>query len=187
MSTEAVVHEHHGLHKMWGWLAASGVALILLGAFALIDSIAVSVISILVFAWILIIAGVVEVVHALRHRHSHHLLLHWLNAVFALVIGVVLLRNSLAGLLVITLMLAVYFIVVGIFRIIAGATMKTPGAGWTLFDGIISLVLGLMVWAQWPVAALWIIGLFIGINLVITGSTQLMLAMTLRRLTPKTA
>ncbi len=187
MSSAAVVHEHHDLHKMWGWLAASGVALVLLGAFAVIDSIAVSIISILVFGWVLIIAGIIQTVQALRHRHAHHFMLHVLNAVFALVIGIILLRNSLAGLLVMTLLLAVYFVVVGVFRIIAGATMKTPGAGWTLFDGIISLVLGLMVWAHWPMTALWIIGLFIGINLVISGCSQLMLSMALRRLTPKTA
>lgn len=186
MSTEAVVHEHHELHRMWGWLAASGVALVLLGAFALIDSITVSILSMLVFAWVLIVAGIIQGVQAIRHRHGHHFLLHVLNAVFALVIGIILLRNSLAGLLVMTLLLAAYFIVVGIFRIIAGATMKTPGARWTLFDGIISLLLGLMVWAHWPMTALWIIGLFIGINLVITGCSQLMLAMALRRPTPRT-
>ncbi len=135
----------------------------------------------------LIIAGIIQAVQAVRHRHAHHFMLHVLNAAFALVVGIILLRNSLAGLLVMTLLLAVYFVVVGIFRIIAGATMKTPGAGWTLFDGIISLLLGLMVWAQWPMAALWIIGLFIGINLIISGCSQLMLSMALRRLTPKTA
>jgi uncharacterized membrane protein HdeD (DUF308 family) len=187
MSTEAVVHEHHELHKMWGWLAASGIALVLLGGFALIDSITVSILSMLVFAWVLILAGIIQAVQAVRHRHAHHFLLHVLNAVFALVLGVILLRNSLAGLLVMTLLLAAYFVVVGIFRIIAGATMKTPGAGWTLFDGIISLLLGLMVWAHWPMAALWIIGLFIGINLIITGCSQVMLAMALKKFTPKTA
>jgi uncharacterized membrane protein HdeD (DUF308 family) len=189
MRTDALDSGLYELYRNCGWLAASGIALVLLGTFALIDSVAVSVFSIVLFAWVLMTAGVIQGIQAFRHRRSGHghFLLHVLNAIFPFFIGIILLRNSLAGLLVMTLLLAVYFIVVGIFRIVAALTIHVPGSGWALVDGLVMLILGVMVWQQWPVAALWIIGLFIGINLIITGCSQSMVALAARRLSTQLA
>jgi uncharacterized membrane protein HdeD (DUF308 family) len=93
-----------------------------------------------------------------------------------------LLRNPLASSLVMTLLMALYFLVAGIFRIFTALTVQITGSGWMLVDGIITLILGILVWAQWPMAGLWIIGLFIGINLITYGWSQMMLAFALRRL-----
>ena len=172
----------HELRRNWGWILALGIALIFIGAIAVIDSVAVSVASMIVFGWVLLIAGIVQAVQAFRHRTSGHFLLHVVNAVFSFIVGLMLLGNSLAGLLVITLLLAVYFVVSGIFRIVAALTVRVHGSGWILVDGIISLILGILVWAHWPTAALWVIGLFIGINLITTGCSQVMLALAVRRL-----
>lgn len=172
----------HELRRNWGWLLALGIVLIFLGVIALIDSVAVSVISIIFFGWVLIFAGIIEAVQAFRHRKGSHFFLHVLDAVFSFIVGIMLLRNSLAGLLVMTLLLAMYFIVTGIFRIVAAFTMRVPGSSWMLVDGIITLILGILVWAQWPIAALWIIGLFIGINLITTGCSQVFVAFAVRRL-----
>ena len=173
----------HELRRNWGWLLALGIVLIFLGAIAMIDSVAVSVISIIFFGWVLIFAGIIEAVQAFRHRKGSHFFVHVLDAVFSFIVGIMLLRNSLTGLLVITLLLAIYFIVVGTFRIVAAFTMRVPGSSWMLVDGIITLILGILVWAQWPMAALWIIGLFIGINLITTGCSQMFVAFAVRRLT----
>lgn len=181
MSTLVAGHAVHELRRHRGWMLAMGILLVLLGAVALVDAVAVSIVSIIFFGWVLIFAGIVEGVHALRHRHSGHFFLHVLDAAFSLVVGIMLLRNSLAGLLVMTLLLAVYFVVAGVFRIGAAITVRVPGSGWTLLDGIITLLLGVLVWTQWPMAALWIIGLFIGINLLTTGFAQIMLALALRK------
>lgn len=175
----------HELRRNWRWLLALGIALILIGAIAVVDSVAVSVASMIVFGWVLLVAGIVQAVQAFRHRTSGHFLLHVINAVFSFIVGLILLRNSLAGLLVITLLLAAYFVVSGIFRIVAALAVRIHGSGWTLVEGIISLILGILVWAHWPTAALWVIGLFIGINLITTGCSQVMLALSLRRLITK--
>jgi uncharacterized membrane protein HdeD (DUF308 family) len=97
-------------------------------------------------------------------------------------VGLMLLRNPLAGSLVMTLLMATYFLVAGAFRIFTALTVDITGSGWMLVDGIITLILGILVWAQWPMAGLWIIGLFIGINLITYGWSQMMLAFVLRRL-----
>ncbi len=108
--------------------------------------------------------------------------LHVLNAVLSIVVGLMLIRHPLAGALVMALLLAAYFTVAGIFRIVAALSMRIRGWGWALADGIITLILGILVWAQWPVSGLWIIGLFIGIDLIVVGWSEVMLAVAARSL-----
>ena len=181
MSSIVVGSHTHELRRLWGWMLGMGIVLALLGAAAIVDSVAASIVSIVFFGWLLVVVGIVGIIYTLGHRKSGHFALHLLDTIFALVIGIMLLLNSLAGLLVLTLLLAVYFIVAGVYRIGVALTMHAPGSAWTLLGGIITLLLGILVWMQWPTAALWIIGLFIGINLLITGVTQIMLALALRR------
>lgn len=175
------------IRRGWGWLLAMGTILVIFGVIALVDSITVSIISMALFGWLLLLAGIIEAVQAFRHRKYGHFFLHLLNAVFSLVVGVMLLRNPLAGSIIMTLLLASYFVVLGIFRIFTALAVRVPGSGWSLVDGVIALILGILIWAQWPESGLWMIGLFIGINLITTGWSQVMLAFAARRLTPKTA
>ncbi len=175
---------HAGIHEMrrhWGWLLLWGIVLIVLGAIALAESVLVTVVSMFLFGWVLLIAGIVEAVQAIRHRKSGHLFLHVMNAVLGIVVGIMLLRNSLVGALVVTLLLSVYFVVKGIFRIVSALAVRAPCRGWALTSGVITLILGILVWARWPVSGLWIIGMFIGIDLVFLGWSRVTLAMALRR------
>lgn len=167
----------------WKWLLALGVLLLLVGIFAVVDSTAATLFSMLYIGWALVIAGIFFAIQAFRLRaHDHHLFLHLFNAVLALVIGVLMVSHPLAAAATFTLLLAAYFVVTGIFRIVAGLRGRTPARGWGLLNGIITLILGILVWSQWPVSGLWLIGLFVGIDLIVIGWTQIMTALTLRRL-----
>jgi uncharacterized membrane protein HdeD (DUF308 family) len=168
------------LRRNWSWLLALGIGLFILGLIALVDSFFVTVVSMLFFGWILIIAGIIEGVQAIRHRKHGHLFVHALNAVLAIVVGALLVWKPLAGAVVMTLLLAVYFIVAGIFRIINALSVRVAGWGWALVSGIIGVILGILIWAQWPVSGLWVIGLFIGIDLIIVGWSQIMTAIAAR-------
>lgn len=134
------------------------------------------------FGWVLLIAGIIEAVQAFRHRHGGHLFLHVLNAVLSIIVGIMLVLSPLAGALVLTLLLAAYFTVAGIFRIVTAFAMRIPGWGWLLFNGIVTLILGILIWTHWPASGLWIIGLFIGIDLIIVGWSQVMTAAAARAL-----
>lgn len=92
------------------------------------------------------------------------------------------------GAVVLTMLLATYFLIAGVFRIVAAFALHLPNWGWTLANGIISLALGILVWAGWPLTGLWVLGLFIGINLLFAGWARVMLAMLVRshRWTPVT-
>lgn len=166
----------HELRRNWAWLLALGICLIILGVIALVDSVAVTVISMFLFGWILLVAGIVEAVQAFRHRRSGHLFLHLLNAVLSIIVGLLLLRHPLAGAIVLTLLMAAYFTVAGIFRIITALAARVPRWGWALVDGIVTLIMGILIWTGWPVSGLWIIGLFIGIDLIFVGWSEVMLA-----------
>lgn len=168
------------LRKNWGWLLVLGIILLALGVIALLDSVLITTVSVLFFGWILIIAGIVEGIQTFRHRHSGHMFLHVLNAVLSIIVGIMLLLNPLLGALVLTLLLAIYFTVAGIFRIIAAASIRIPGWGWALFNGIVTLILGILIWAHWPSTGLWVIGLFIGIDLIVVGWSQIMTAIAVR-------
>ena len=171
----------------WGWPLALGIVSIILGLIALFDSIFVTIASMIFFGWVLLIAGIVEGVQAFRHRKGGHLFFHVLNAALSVVVGLMLLRHPLAGAVVLTLLLAAYFTVAGIFRIVSALSLRLPNRGWALTNGIITLLLGLSVWAHWPTSGLWIIGLFIGIDLIFTGWTEVMFASGVRRLSSTAA
>jgi uncharacterized membrane protein HdeD (DUF308 family) len=173
--------------RNWGWLLASGIFSIILGLIALVDSLWATIASILVFGWLLLIAGIVEAVQTFRHRRSGHVFFHALNAALSFVVGLMMLRHPLAGALVMTLLLGAYFTVIGIFHMVTALSLRFPHWGWNVMSGIITLILGILVWQQWPGSGLWIIGLFTGIHLIVSGWAEVMLASAVRSFPPEPA
>lgn len=169
------------LRREWGWLLVFGCLSILLGMIAIAFSVAVTLVSVIFLAWLLIIGGILEGVHALRHRfHRPHLFWYLLEAILAVVVGALLLRSPAEGAVVITLLLATYFVVAGVFRIVAALMLRFPAWSWTLFNGIITLALGILVWVGWPASGLSVLGVFIAVNLIFSGWARVMLALALR-------
>ena len=97
-----------------------------------------------------------------------------------IVVGALLLRGPVLGAVVLTFLLATYFLVAGIFRIVAATVLHLPSRGWVLFNGIVTLALGIVVWGGWPASSFWVIGLFLGITLLLSGFARIMLALALR-------
>lgn len=170
------------LRRNWGWLLVLGICLLILGIIAVVDSMLATVVSMIFFGWILVFAGIVEAVQTIRHRGGGHLFLHALNAVLAIVVGALLLWKPLEGAVGLTLLLAMYFCVAGIFRIITALSVRVAGWGWVCLSGVVTLILGILIWIQWPVSGLWVIGLFIGIELIFAGWAQIMTAFAARAL-----
>jgi uncharacterized membrane protein HdeD (DUF308 family) len=168
--------------QRWGWFIALGLVSLLLGIIAILDSFVATIASMFVFGWLLLIAGVVEAVHVFRDRKGGHLFLNSLNAVLSFVVGLILLEYPVPGAMMLTVLLTVFFIVTGAFRIVSALSLRFPHWGWALVNGVITLLLGIMVWAHWPSSALWVIGLFIGINLILAGWAQVMHGSGVRRL-----
>jgi len=87
-------------------------------------------------------------------------------------------RNELGW----TLLFASFLTIMGLFRLIAAISLKFPHWGWAVFDGIVTLGLGILLWADWPWSGLWFLGLSVGISLVLRGWSYVMFAISIRNL-----
>lgn len=164
----------------WGWMFTAGCLMIILGAMAIAYSMIFTVVSVMFIGWLLIIGGILEGIHAFQHRESGHLFLWVLEALLAVVAGALLLRSPEVGALVVTLLLASYFVIAGIFRIVASLALRFPSWQWMLLNGVITLALGIVVWGGWPATGFWVLGLFVGVSLMFSGWARVMLALALK-------
>ncbi len=180
MATETESAALGQLPLSWGWLLALGILLILVGTFAVAVSLVATLASVLLFGWMLFFTGVVEAVYAFKQAKWGGVLLHVVNGVLSVVAGFLLARHPLAGAVVLTLLMAMFFMIGGLFRIIATFVMRLPHRGWLLLSGIITLLLGLLIWNQLPGAAVWVIGTFVGIDMIFSGWSWVMLALAAR-------
>ncbi|MGZ6298208.1 MAG: HdeD family acid-resistance protein, partial [Parachlamydiaceae bacterium] len=165
------------LQQHWGWFLAVGVLLVILGILAIGGATFVTLASMVFFGIVLLIGGIVQGVNAVRTLHGEGFLVNALSAILYVVVGVMLMRHPAEGAITLTLILAAFYTVSGLFKMIAAVAHRYSHWGWLLFSGIISLLLGLLIWAQWPVSGLWIIGLFIGIDLIVLGWMWITLAL----------
>ena len=168
------------LVQYWGWFLAFGIGLLALGAIAVTRSVTTTVASMLFFGWLLLIAAVIEIAQAVMVGHWAGFFHHLLAAILFGVAGLLLVMRPLISAEVLTLAMAMFFLVGGLFQLVGSLFVALPGWGWQAADGIITIILGAMVLAQWPASGLWVIGLFIGIDLIFYGFAWIALALGLR-------
>ena len=163
----------------------SGVICIILGMVAIGVATLTTLISVVFLGTMLILGGIIVIFDAFKFwwRQWGGFTLHLLTGLLYLVIGALLIRHPVAGALSLTLFLATLFIIVGIFRIIESIANKFPMWGWYLFNGIVTLLLGILILVHWPASSLFIIGLFIGIDLIFLGWAYVMLGFSSRSTT----
>jgi uncharacterized membrane protein HdeD (DUF308 family) len=166
------------LHKHWGWLMAVGILSVVLGMIGLGMSVALTLVSVLFFGVLLAIGGAIELVQSFKARGWKSIALHVLIAVLHLAAGVIIIMDPLVASSILTLLLAGAIAGGGIARIVI-AIQHRETSGWVLclFSGLVSLVLGGLILSQWPVSGLWVIGLFVAIELIFSGFAQISLAM----------
>jgi uncharacterized membrane protein HdeD (DUF308 family) len=169
------------IRKAWGWLLAWGILLVVGGVVALGYEFAMSVVTTVFVGGLLVAYGVVEVVQAFKHRRWSGFLLFLLGGLLSIAAGIAVWAQPLAAMSVITLMVAAYFIVLGAFRLVVAVSSRHPGWGWGLFNGAVSVLLGLLIWNRWPGSSLWVIGMFVAIDMIFQGWNYVMLALIARK------
>jgi uncharacterized membrane protein HdeD (DUF308 family) len=174
--------DRHGLRRIWGWLVGLGVALIALGFAAIAWPAVATFATVTVFGVLLVVGGLVELVSMIWVRRWGGFFHHLLSGLLYLFLGAVLLDRPGLGAAGYTLLLAVFFVASGVTRAVYAIGHQGPGRGWTILSGVISFLLGVMIWRDLPEAALWVIGTFVGIELVFNGMTWLMLGLAARKL-----
>lgn len=179
-----MVTERTGLEAVrphWGWFLAGGIAFILLGVVALVYAFSVTVITVAFFGWLLIVSGLVHIVEAFRARGWSGVLLHLFGGLLEIVVGIIVAASPLRGALAITVVLAAYLMVGGLFRIFGAIALAFKGSGWMALGGVVSLLLGLALWWGWPVTGLWFIGTAVGVDLILQGSAWIGVALAARQ------
>jgi uncharacterized membrane protein HdeD (DUF308 family) len=167
-------------HKS-GWFIALGIGLIILGMIALGSSVVATLVSVLFIGWLLVIGGMMQTVHAFGVGQWSGFFLRLFAGLLTLVVGILVISNPAAGAVSLTLLLAAFFMVGGLFRITAALTHPLPGRGWILLSGAVTLLLGIFIWAEWPVSGLWVIGTFVGIDMLFDGWSLVTLGLAVRR------
>ncbi len=183
MSLFKVSDQHRAaLGINWGWFFVWGLALIILGTVAITYANVTTVVSVFTLGIILAICGVIGILDAFQFwwRIWGSFFLHLLISILYLAAGIMLIKGPLAGSVSLTLLMAVLFTAVGIIRIIYSLIYKLPGRGWRFFNGLITLILGVMILKSWPISGLFIIGLFVGIDLIFAGWVYIMGAFAAR-------
>jgi len=161
------------VRKSWGWFFVSGIVLMVLGAMCIVKDQTATTFSILALGWVLAISAAVWLVNSFQAWTWGGFFVYALNALIRGVTGYLLIRHPDAGASAVTMLLAVLFIVGGIFRVIGASTIQFPRWGWTAFSGAISAVLGIILLIAWPTASSYFVGLAIGVDLVLDGSALL--------------
>src|SRR6516165_10379292 len=159
------------------------ILLIVFGFLAIALPLGTSLGVVMIVAWLIILSGGFQFVHAFQSQGAGHIAWKLLVAVVYLIAGIYFLMNPLLGLASFTLALAFFFVAEGVMDLIAYFQNRSAeGAGWILFDGIVTLILGVLVWRHWPSSSGWVIGTLVGISLLMTGITRLMLSLAARRI-----
>jgi len=174
------------LRRSWGWYLVVGIALVVLGAIAIGSTFVMTIASVLFFGWILLISGVLEIVHAFWHKRWSGFFLDLLTGILYVVAGWMMITNPQESALLLTLLIAMFLVFEGVFRIVAALAVRYPHWGWVLLNGVVSLLLGVLIWRRWPVSALWVIGFFVGIEMLLNGWSLVMLGLTGRTLPEET-
>ena len=148
----------------------TGVILLLCGLLAVAAPLAAGVSITILVGLLLTAGGIGQCLLALRAGAFGKGLLVFLIGGLTVIAGVFMLTQPLEGLEAITLFLAAYFLATGIFELIAAMQMRpTAGWGWMLLNGVVTLVLGLVIWRQFPLSGAWAVGVLFGLKLMMGG------------------
>jgi uncharacterized membrane protein HdeD (DUF308 family) len=158
------------------------IILIILGLLAINLPAFASIGAVKVLGWLLIFDGFVQLVHAFQSEGVGRMAWKILVAVLYLGGGAYLLANPLLGIAGLTLALAIFFFAEGVMDLTAYfVTRRNDRSVWLILHGIISIILGLIIWRQWPISSFWAVGTIVGVSMFISGFSRLMMALEARR------
>jgi uncharacterized membrane protein HdeD (DUF308 family) len=164
------------------WYLIQGALLVVAGILAVIYPVLSSAAVVVLLGWLLIVSGVLQGISLIGARHVPHFWLQLISVILAVLVGVLFLRDPAQGLLTITLLLIVFFMIEGISKVVFALTIRPfPNWAWVLASGLVGIILSAILWANLPVTAVWLIGLLLGIELISVGAAMACLAWRVRQ------
>jgi len=161
-----------------------GVLLIVLGMMAVGSPLLAAVAVNAVVAWLIVFAGVVHLILAFRAHGAGSMIWKLLVGIAYVCFGGYLIVHPLLGVASLTLLLASLFVIEGVLDIVLYVKMRPiQGSTWVLLDGIVTLLLGLLIYMQWPSSSAWVIGTLVGISMIFSGVARVMMSLAVRKVT----
>jgi uncharacterized membrane protein HdeD (DUF308 family) len=180
MSNEPVRQTMEVPRNLWVLFLVVGGVLILLGLVAIVVAEIAGLATVMLYGILFLISGGAHAVAVFQTRNWNGVLLHLLMAVLALVVGFFCVAKPYAALNALTLVLTVFFMVGGLFRIMAAFLIRSQSWLLYLLSGVVSFLIGLFVWEQWPNDSDWVLGTFVGIELLFQGVSTISLGLAIR-------
>jgi uncharacterized membrane protein HdeD (DUF308 family) len=171
-------HEEEEVRKHWGWFLALGLLLTIMGGMVVQTSFVATVFSVMLFGAVLACAGVVQVIQAFLARKWSGLFLLLFLGILYIISGAFCVARPAEAAITLTLWFAAFCFISGIFRMLTSLLIRFQRWGWVFFNGLVTSILGSVIYADWPVSGLWVIGLIIGIDMVLSGWSWILLALT---------
>jgi uncharacterized membrane protein HdeD (DUF308 family) len=172
----------HALHAKWGWIVALGVVYVVAGVIALGNELLATFVSVAIIGAMMFLAGIFEIIGALQMKSWEGFILWILLGILYAVAGVFVFEDPLLAASVLTLLIGAALVATGALRIILALRLPKT-APWVMaaISGIITLLLGAIILFQWPVSSLYVLGLFLGIDLLFMGFSWINIGMALKR------
>jgi len=186
--SEALTAEFRHLRGYWFWLLLLGILLVVCGTACIVFpalTVVTSFVAMIVLGICLMVAGVATVVGAFWTGKWSGFMVSLLIGILYLVAGFMITETPAESAVLMTLFLAAFFIVAGIFRSVSALVVKYPLWGWSLLNGLVTLLLGIIIFRHFPTSGLWVIGLLVGIEMLLHGWCDIMLAMAIRKIPAK--
>lgn len=170
------------LRAKWGWIVALGVVFLIAGFIALGSAMAATASAVMIIGIMMIMGGVAEIVAAFSVKGWGKFAVWMLLGLLYVGAGIIALMNPFAAATILTLMLGAALVVGGVLRIFLAFSMKSAGKpwGWVVVSGLVTLLLGAMIIAQWPASSFFVLGIFLGIDLIFIGSGWVTMGLALK-------
>ena len=176
------------LKKNWAWMLSLGIVMVMLGVIGLGMTVLFNEIVVMYFGFLLLFGSGVQLMQAFRAEAWKGRVWHVLIALVYIVGGIIAVTEPVIAGMTLALLIAWTLIVIGVLRLFMGLQMRgAAGWLWTLLGGVLSVVLGVMIINEWPQSGLWVIGLFVAIEILFAGWSQIMIALAAKNYTAKDA
>lgn len=167
--------------KSIGWSIALSIFLILAGLIAILLPPVMGLGVTLYIGWLLVVSAIAHFAFAWKSHTAGAVLWEVLVGLVYLFAGGYIILHPFAGLLSLTLLLAIYLLIEGIFEIILAFKITRNGRFWLILEGIVTIVLAVMIWRTWPFSTIWAIGTLVGISMIFSGFSRLMFSLACSR------
>ena len=176
------------LKKNWAWMLSLGIVMVMLGVIGLGMTVLFNEIVVMYFGFLLLFGSGVQLMQAFRAEAWKGRVWHVLIALVYIVGGIIAITEPVIAGMTLALLIAWTLIVIGVLRLVMALQMRgAAGWLWTLLGGVLSVVLGVMIINEWPQSGLWVIGLFVAIEILFAGWSQIMIALAAKNYTAKDA